>query len=237
MTALGASARGAQAVRTRGFSIRWAMVSMGTAAALLALALLPLLTPFFMHPALDAAGSSAWLQLPDAQVHQLSDRTVEELVFGPGRFALSGPDGGAFFTPDEASHMRDARTLLLLFLAVASIGAVFAVGNLALSRGSADGGGRAWPAIGRGGSGLAIGVLVLGIVGFFAFEPAFELFHEVFFPGGNWAFDPRTSHLVQLYPYDFWQIAAASLGGQAVLWGAITWWFARRRSRPAGELS
>jgi hypothetical protein len=235
MTAIGASARGAQAVGARGFSIRWAMVSLGTAAALLALALLPLLTPFFMHPALDAAGSSAWLGVGTDEVHRLSDQSVQELAFGPGTFAFAGPAGGGFYAADEASHLRDARLVLYLFLGAASVGAAFAVGNLALSRRSVDASGRAWRAVRRGAVGLVIGVIAVGVVAAVAFEPAFELFHQIFFPGGNWAFDPRTSHMIQLYPEAFFEIAAGSLGALGIAFGAITWWIARGRSRPTEE--
>ena len=88
-------------------------------------------------------------------------------------------------------------------------------------------------AIGLGGAATAIGVVVIGIVGLIAFEPLFELFHRVFFPGGNWAFDPRTEHLVQLYPYAFWQLIAAGLGIVAGVLGIITWAVARWVAGPA----
>jgi uncharacterized membrane protein len=54
---------------------------------------------------------------------------------------------------------------------------------------------------------VAAGVAVagIGIVAAFAFEQAFLLFHEVFFPQGNFLFDPATSNLVRLYPDWYWQ--------------------------------
>ena len=36
-------------------------------------------------------------------------------------------------------------------------------------------------------------------------DQAFLLFHEVFFPQGNFLFDPATSNLVRLYPDWYWQ--------------------------------
>ena len=54
---------------------------------------------------------------------------------------------------------------------------------------------------------VAAGVVVaaLGIIAALAFEQAFLLFHEVFFPQGNFLFDPATSNLVRLYPDWYWQ--------------------------------
>ncbi len=199
-----------------------ALTSVATAIAILGVALLPLLTPLVLHPLLDASTSAAWLQLGPSLVHDLSDRTVNELVFGPGSFAFAGPDGAAFYQASEIAHLRDARTLLILFEGLTVVCLVFAAWSAARRR--------AWSQIRRGAAGLAIGIVVVGVVGFFAFEPAFELFHEIFFPGGNWAFDPRTSHMVQLYPYDFWQLTAGTLGVIGLVGAAIVWAVARRRA-------
>jgi uncharacterized membrane protein len=74
--------------------------------------------------------------------------------------------------------------------------------------------------------------VVIGVVGSVAFEPMFELFHRIFFPGGNWAFDPRTERLVQLYPYAFWQLIAAGLGLVSGVLGVVTWAVARWMAGP-----
>jgi integral membrane protein (TIGR01906 family) len=201
------------------------LVSIATAIAILGVALLPLLTPLVIHPLLDLGQANLWLGLSPATTHQLSDRTVAELVFGPGAFAFAGASGAPFYTAAEASHLRDARTLLYLFEAVALISLVLVFWS-ARSRG-------AWTAISRGAGALIVAVVVIGVVGFLAFEPAFELFHEIFFPGGNWAFDPYTSHLVQLYPYVFWEAVSASLGALAIGISLAVWWVARRKARNA----
>ena len=200
----------------------------GTILAILALALLPLLTPWVMHPTLDAAQSAAWLGTDSGTVHALSDRTVDELLFGPGTFAFPGPDDLPFYVPAEVSHLHDARTLLWLLV---GFGALATLGmGVALVRGAAPI--ATVRAIGLGGAVTAIGVVLIGVVGLVAFEPLFELFHRIFFPGGNWAFDPRTERLVQLYPYAFWQLIAAALGGAAAVIGVIVWLLARLIAGP-----
>jgi integral membrane protein (TIGR01906 family) len=222
MAAIRTARAPATAVRPARASLASAAVSVATALAILGVALLPLLTPLFLHPLLDAASSAAWLVVTPQVAHELSDRTVAELVFGPGTFAFAGPTGLAFYSTSEASHLREARTLFLAFEALA-LGSLALVIWAAVKQSN-------WSAIARGAKGLVIGVVVVGVVGFFAFEPAFELFHRIFFPGGNWAFDPLTSGMVRLYPYLFWELAAASLGALAVVAAAVTWLVARRRS-------
>jgi uncharacterized membrane protein len=88
-----------------------------------------------------------------------------------------------------------------------------------------------WRAVSRGGAAAAIGAIVVGVVGTIAFGSLFTLFHEIAFPGGNWAFDPTTQRLVQLYPLAFWQIAAAAFGLLVVVLGSLAWWLGRRASR------
>lgn len=206
-------------------SLTGVAVSVATALALLAVAVLFVLLPFVLHPLLDAAGSAALLGVTSADARRLSDLTVAELVLGPGTFAFPGPGGGPLFDASEASHLRDARALLYGFL-VSAVSATALVAA-ALARGRRD---RAWRAVGRGGSGLAAGIVALGVVALFAFEPGFELFHRVFFPAGNWAFDPTSQPIVQLYPLPFWRYMSALVGAIAGVLGAATWWLARRRT-------
>jgi integral membrane protein (TIGR01906 family) len=232
MTALGASSAPASAIESRRLSLSAIFVPTATAVVLLAVALLPLLGPGFLHPTLDAGESAAWLGTSPQVAYQMSDATVHDLVAG-GDFAVRAPAGGPLFTAAELAHMRDARTLLYAFLGVGLLAAILVLASVALGRDR----GRAWRLVGRGARGLAVGVVVAGVVGFFAFEPAFELFHRVFFPGGNWAFDPATSQLVRLYPYAFWQIAAGALGAIAVGLAVLTWWVAGRRAAAGADVT
>jgi integral membrane protein (TIGR01906 family) len=59
---------------------------------------------------------------------------------------------------------------------------------------------------------LAVGVVVLGVVSFVAFDALFEAFHRIFFAGGTYLFDPRTERLVQLFPEAFWSETSIVLG-------------------------
>ena len=192
---------------------------LATVLAIIALAVLPLLTPWFIHRALDAAGSAELLGLTETQTHKMSDRSVEQLVLG-GDFDFAGPDGEPFYDPDERGHLGDARLLLGVFLVAGGIGIIAIGAALGAWR---DRRAAIWTVVRRAGLTASLVVVVLGFVSLVAFDSLFTLFHQVFFPGGNWSFDPSTQRLVQLYPFRFWQIASAVLGTLIFLIGLATW--------------
>jgi integral membrane protein (TIGR01906 family) len=200
---------------------------------IVALAVLPLLSSPFVHAALDAAGSARLLGLESAATHAFSDRSVAELVVGPGTFAFAGPDGTPFYDESERRHLGDARALLWLLLTAGAIAAGLLAVLLVTARGTARA--SLWRAISRAGMTTAIAVVVLAVVGLVAFEPLFTLFHELFFPAGGWSFDPARQRLVQLYPFAFWQIAAASLGLLALILGVAAWALGRTLARAEAD--
>jgi integral membrane protein (TIGR01906 family) len=199
---------------------------LATVVTILGACVVLLLTPLYVHPALDAAGAPASLGLSAAETHRLSDMTVAELLVGPGDFAFAGPDGARFYDVAEASHMRDVRLVLQVFLALVAGSVAFLVASMRGARRQTP----AWEHVAHGAGLLAVTVIALGVFATVAFDTAFELFHRILFPAGNWAFDPRSQRLVQLYPLPFWQITTAALGTLAVAGGAVTWWLARRRA-------
>jgi integral membrane protein (TIGR01906 family) len=203
------------------------LVPVATMLTIGAVALLLLLTPIYLHPALDAADAPAWLGMSEQVTHDYSDRTVTELLFGPATFEFAAPDGSPFYDASERGHMRDVRVVLYGFLGISAV----AAGLLAavIYRRHADA--SVLRAISRGGAWLAVGTVVVGVFAALAFDTAFELFHEIVFPGGNFSFDPTTERLVQLYPIAFWQLTTAVLGVLLVVGGALTWFVGRRLAR------
>ena len=187
------------------------------AVVILAAALLLLMTPLWMHLALTASGGTAAAATPDAAL-QLSDRTVAELFVGPGTFSD--------YAAGEAGHMRDVRLVLLGFLALAVAGTAFLAWRI--RRAPSDPG--TWRSMARGSAALAVVLVVVGVLAALFFDLAFEAFHRIFFPGGNWAFPPD-SLLIKLYPYAFWQLSAGALGLLGIGGGLVVWSLARRRAR------
>ena len=207
-------------------SLRWLSFALppATIVVLLAVPLILLLTPLWMHTALDLASGT----VPGGDrgaVHAASDQTVAQLLLGAD-FSVVAPDGTALYTVDEAGHLRDVRLVLYSFFGIAGAGA--AIVAYALTRPSRNH--STWRAIRRGAKLLLVGLVVLGIAGALAFGVAFELFHRVLFPGGNWAFSPD-SNLIRLYPYEFWQLSAAAFGVLALAGAALTWAYAGRQMR------
>ena len=113
------------------------------------------------------------------------------------------PPPGRFYTADEISHMVDVRSVFdgakLLIPAGLFVMAIRL--QRARSRSLA-----AMLRLVRDGA-ISAGVVLaaVGIVAAVAFDTAFLLFHQIFFPQGNFLFDPATSNLIRLYPDWYWQ--------------------------------
>lgn len=210
------------------------LVFVGTILVIVMLAVLPLLSPWFIHAALDASSAPARVGLSPEQTYQMSDRSVEELVLGPGTFAFDGPDGEPFYDDSERGHLGDARILLWLLLIVGGI-SLIAIAALYVRGGSAARQ-AVWRVVARAGLTTLVTIVVLGIASLIAFGTVFTLFHEIFFPAGNYSFDPATQRLVQLYPFRFWQITAGALAILVFLLALAAWLVGRQRARqPLGE--
>jgi hypothetical protein len=216
MTSAQASAALPEHVGTssRAGSVAAALVAPATIVVILAVSLLMLMAPVWMHFALDLSHGPG----SRAGMFQISDRTVWELFVGPGTFSE--------FAADEAAHMRDVRVVFWGFIGLAIAGAALISWRIVRHGHQA----RTWRSISRGGLALVIALPVLGVFAFLAFDVAFELFHRILFPGGNFSF-PADSLLIQLYPYAFWQLSAGALGVLGIVGGLVVWWLARRRAR------
>lgn len=189
-------------------------------------AVLLLMTPLYVHLALDLSGAATNLGMSAAQAQHYSDLTINELLFGPGTFAFAAPDGSVFYSSAERGHMADVRLVLWLFVVIAAVSAILLAMIIRTGRHDPD----VRRAFRRGALALATGTVAVGIFAAVAFDAAFNLFHELLFPGGNYTFDPATQRLVQLYPYSFWQMSALAAGALLIGFCGLTWFLARRRS-------
>jgi integral membrane protein (TIGR01906 family) len=117
-----------------------------------------------------------------------------------------GPD--PIFTQDESAHMADVRSVFRgaeFAAALALLVAVFRV-----SRASRHG--EALRLVRAGSLTAGAIVMLIGLAAALAFDPLFLLFHDVFFPQGNFLFDPATSNLIRLYPEWYWQGITGGVG-------------------------
>lgn len=188
-----------------------ALVAIASAIAILGVAVVLILTPPLTHLGLTYAGSADRLGLPSVTTERLSDNLTTELVMGPGTFLISlDPSGEPILNAAERAHLGEVRTLWLAFASIW----IVSLGILVLAGARARGAAWFWRSLSRGAT-VAIGLLLVGAaLALLAFNLGFTLFHQLFFPGGNWQFDPADSGLVRLYPTAFWQ---AAVGGIFIL--------------------
>lgn len=121
--------------------------------------------------------------------------------------------------------MRDVRGVFVGF----GVLALVSTGVLLVAHRWAQGGAVFWRAVRAGAIGITAAVIGLGVVGFMAFDAAFEAFHRLFFAGGNYTFDPATDRLVQLFPYQFWVETSFAVGIVVLVIAALSMWLAQRR--------
>jgi len=131
--------------------------------------------------------------------------------------AASGPGGTSmadFFTPAEQSHMADVRVVFVAAEIAALIGAAILL--VLVVRIRARGPGSVARLLRTAAIAAGIGVAVLAGAAALSFDALFLAFHEVFFPQGNFLFDPATSNLLTLYPDEYWYGVTLRIGASFV---------------------
>jgi integral membrane protein (TIGR01906 family) len=193
-------------VRTPGGRIAAILISLATTVVIVAIAIVPFLTPAWVGFEQDRSQAQAWTGFTADELRTATNAILADLVIGPPDFDVEIA-GTPVLNEREQAHMRDVRTVFAGLYVLAAIGAV----GLVLAGRRRD---RAatWRAVRGGALGLTAGVVVLGGIALVAFDQLFEIFHEVFFPAGSYLFDPATDRLVQLFPFQFWQETAIVVG-------------------------
>jgi integral membrane protein (TIGR01906 family) len=188
------------------------------------------LNPIWVGLEQDRSGAAALTGYTPAQLHAVTGGVLSDLVFGPPRFDQA-VDGTPVFDDRERAHMVDVRGVFSGF-GILVAGAVVVAGVVAVAAGAASRR-ESWfsAAAGRGALALAGTVVLGGVVSLVAFDQAFEVFHQLFFPGGSYDFDPATKRLVQLFPIQFWTETSLAVGIVIlVLCGIVARWGWRARS-------
>jgi integral membrane protein (TIGR01906 family) len=212
-----------------------AAVALSAALVLVAVAILPFLSPQWVDFEQGRAGSAAWTGFSEADLRLVTHAILGDLVAGPPDFDVSLA-GEPVLSQSERSHMQDVRDVFAGFYGVAAaalaiVGAAFWLagrGRTSWTRRDA------WRGMRTGALGLAASIAVAGVVVTVAFDAAFEVFHRLFFAGGTYLFDPRTDRLVQLFPEIFWSETAVAVGVVALIIALGTAWLAGRRLRGRG---
>jgi integral membrane protein (TIGR01906 family) len=191
---------------------RLAAVATAVAASIvvIAIAILPFLTPAWVSFEQGRTHAASLAGYSEADLAAATNAILHDLVLGPPDFAVE-VGGVPVLEERERAHMRDVRGVFAGFFLIAALAAVGLVVLVAGARRMGHAG-RAWSAISAGMRGLIVAIVVAGVIASVAFDAVFEIFHRLFFPAGSFTFDPRTDHLVQLFPFDFWSETTIVLG-------------------------
>lgn len=212
---------------------RVASISIGiaTAVVIVAVAIVPLLTPAWVGFEQGRAQAGAWTDYSETALRTATNAILADLVIGPPDFDVEVA-GAAVLNDRERGHMRDVRTVFGgLALAAVLSAAVLVVAALRRRDRAAD-----WRAVRQGATWLAVAVVGLGVFALVAFDTLFAVFHEVLFPAGSYDFDPATDRLVQLFPFQFWQESAIVVGIVIVTLSTLVAVVAHRReARPSAR--
>jgi len=207
-----------------------AVTAIATAVVIAAVAIIPFLSPAWVSFEQGRSGAAQLSGYSPAELGVATNAILSDLVLGPPEFDVA-VGGEPVLNERERGHMRDVRGVFAGFGVVALVAAAGLAAAYVLAR-RAGHPERAWAAIRNGARGLAIGVVIAGVVAFVAFDAAFEVFHRLFFSGGSYTFDPGTDRLVQLFPFSFWSESTMAVGGLILVLALAVWFIAGRRLRP-----
>ncbi len=138
------------------------------------------------------------------------------------RVTIEG-ENQALFNPREVQHMRDVKELFQSVFQIHEIAFVYVIGYVAavflwsrersmwrLARQAVT-------------AGLATAALLataaVGVV--IGFDDLFRQFHLLSFANDFWLLDPRTDHLIQMFPQGFWFDATLGVGVLSIAEGAL----------------
>lgn len=160
------------------------------------------------------------------QVRDITGSILADLFLGPPAFTVT-VNGRPVLDAAERSHMVDVRNVVVPAVAIFGVALVVLAAGFVITRRDPW----FWRAVAVGSGALTLFGVVAGIgVGFF-FDAAFLLFHRVFFPQGNFTFDPRSERLTQLFPGQFWTETSMAIAVLGLFAAAGVTILARRRAR------
>jgi integral membrane protein (TIGR01906 family) len=187
---------------------------LGTSLALLIMLLGPLLlfNVWFTSALQERHGVAEAFDTSQTEIDRVTGAFLVD-VWTDGAFDAALEPGEMLLDESERSHMHDVSVLVRILGAIVLLSAVVAAITLAMLRGERRRVGRVLLVTG----GL-VGTIAILLAGTFAiaFEPAFRVFHEIFFPPGTWLFAPG-SNLITLFPQPFWFDAALVAGATIIL--------------------
>jgi len=136
----------------------------------------------------------------------------------------------SFYTPEENSHIQDIKLLLIqeriIFRYLVILTLLLTIVYWQRRRRK-----QTMQLIANVGRALTVSLLLLLVIVPLTFFQLFNLFHQLFFPQGNWLFDPAASLLIQIYPPEFFLFFALGWLFAALITSVFIWLLARLLSK------
>lgn len=206
-----------------------AVASVATVVAIVGLTVGLFFNPLWITFAQERAGVPAITGYTQEQVRDATGSILADVLIGPPEFTVE-VDGQAVLDAAERSHMVDVYNVMRVFVGVVGLAVLGLVLIVWPNRRSPW----AWRAIARGAAALALAGVVIGVAVLFFFDAAFLLFHLVFFPQGNFLFDPGTQRLTQLFPDQLFTETSIGLAVGGLVIAVAVMLAARRRATRLG---
>ena len=204
------------------------LLGIALAAAITLTGPLLLFNPWFTSTLQARHEVAAAFDASQPEIDRVTGEILADLYLN-GDFDASLGSGEPLLDERERSHMGDVSRLVQLLAGVTVVAIIVAVVMGAWLRREPRRQGRVM-LVAAGVVGL-VAVLLAGIFAI-AFEPAFLVFHAIFFPPGTYLFS-EGSNLIVLFPQGFWFDAALAAGASIVATALIATaiGFARWRGR------
>ncbi len=167
----------------------------------------------------------------------MMDYLIGERPSLSGLVITSGGQEREFFNESEASHMADVQKLFLIGLMSRNIALIIVLAVWIALNSFYIPFMKDFPGIFR--KTAAVYVVLLGAFGAaiaMNFNKVFVIFHKIFFPQGNWIFDPKESLMINMLPEGFFYdmtkrivlIFALMLAAAFLITYLMTYWRKRR---------
>ena len=175
--------------------------------------------PAFYDAQFKSNDTLAELGITKAELNDARDKIINYLSGKTDKLELEG-----FFNESEISHMKDARAVFEFVRVLAMVLVVFGITSLValflLNYFTTSGNGSLWKGI-IWGSGAFLGLAALvGLVALISWNGAFAIFHNIFFPQGNWQFS-SDSAMITILPAGFFINAVLIIAGVGVGFAAV----------------
>lgn len=216
--------------RSGSTAVAGALAAVSAVVAILGMTVALFFNPLWIAFEQDRTGVPTITGYTPDTVRAVTGSILSDLFIGPPDFAVA-VGGTPVLDAAERSHMVDVRNIVLPVMILFAASIALLVVLLATSRRRAW----LWRGIAWGSGVLALAGVAVGIAVVFFFDAAFLLFHEVFFPQGNFSFDPRTQRLTQLFPDQFWTETSIAIAVVGLLFAAAISVIARRQAARLGN--